>query len=190
MEPVISEMKKGVRYWWVLLLVGLLFVAVGIYTLFNPLNSFLALSVLFGCIIFIAGVLRVIFAVSNRRTLYRWGWTLAIGLLDTVLGLILLFYPKLSMLVSAFIVGFYLLLSGAALLTYSMDVRRSEAKGWGWLTFAGIVVAILGLSVIFNPLIGAIALVGWTGIAFLMAGAFYIVFSYQIKTLKKRLDDV
>lgn len=190
MAPEITTLRKGVRNWWLFLLVGILFIAVGIITLLNPLSSYLTLAIFFGWLLFISGIVRIAFAVSNRDKLEGWGWALAVGILDTILGIVLFFHPELSMLVLAFVVGFSILLSGASLISYAIELQKIGVKGWGWLTFGGVLVSILGVLLIFNPLIGAITLVGWTGFAFLAAGIFYIAFSLQVRRVKKRLEDL
>ncbi|SEL60303.1 HdeD family acid-resistance protein [Parapedobacter koreensis] len=190
MASIISTLKKSIKNWWLFLLVGILFIAIGGYTFSRPLASYLALSLLFGWLIFITGVLRTTFAISNRKALEGWGWTLATGILDMVLGFILFFHPDLSMLVLAFVVGFYVLLAGAGLITYAIDLRAYGIKGWGWLIVGGVLVGLFGLLVIFNPLIGAITLVGWTGFAFIVAGVFHCLLAFQARKVKRRIAEM
>jgi len=86
MAPTIfKEIKEAVKYWWLLLLSGLILLAVGILVFASPATAYISLSILFGASILSIGFFETVFAISARKSLEGWGWTLAGGLLDIVI---------------------------------------------------------------------------------------------------------
>ena len=70
------------------------------------------MSVLFGWIIFAIGVLEIILAASNRRYITGRGWMLAGGIIEAIIGLILIFNVALSAATMPIVLGFWLLFRG------------------------------------------------------------------------------
>ncbi|HET7002317.1 MAG TPA: hypothetical protein VFI33_13435, partial [Puia sp.] len=61
MAPTIfKEIKEAVKYWWLLLLTGLILVAVGIWVFRSPATAYLSLSILFGVSILTIGFFEII----------------------------------------------------------------------------------------------------------------------------------
>ena len=81
-QTLFKEIKEAVKYWWLLLLTGLILVAVGVWVFASPATAYLSLSILFGASILIIGFLETVFAISARKSIAGWGWTLASGVLD------------------------------------------------------------------------------------------------------------
>jgi uncharacterized membrane protein HdeD (DUF308 family) len=187
MASFVQELKREVKNWWLFTVIGILLLIAGFYTISNPLASYLGLSVFFGGLIFVNGIMELSFALGNRKNLQHWGWALAAGIVDIILGFILLLYPGLSMAVLPFIVGFYILLLGASLSSYAFQLNHLAVKGWGWVLVGGILTVLFGLSMVFNPVIGVATIVGWTAFAFIIAGVVNIVFSLQLKKIKDHI---
>jgi len=187
MASIIEGFKRDVKHWWIFMLIGILLLLAGFYAFSNPLASYLGLAVFFGFLILFNGIMELSFALSNRRRLYHWGWTFAAGLFDSILGIILLVYPAISINVFPFILGFYLLLLGASLGSYAFQLHALSIKGWAWILLGGMLTIIFALSMIFNPLIGVVTIVGWTAFGFIIGGVFNILFSLKLKKINDHL---
>ena len=107
MKTFIDTINFGVKNWWVSLLLGLLYILIAICLMFTPLASYVALSVLFSVSMFVSGTLEILFAVTNKKNISSWGWYLASGIIDLILGIYLMANIGLSMAVLPFIVAFY-----------------------------------------------------------------------------------
>lgn len=186
METIIDKIDSAVKNWWVSLLLGLLYVAVALCLMFAPLSSYVALSVIFSISMLISGLMEIIFAVSNRKTLSSWGWYLAGGIIDLILGLYLVAYPILSMEVIPFFVAFWLMFRGFSAMGYSMDLKRYGTSQWGWYMAFGILAVICSLAIIWQPGIGAMSLVYMLAFTFLIIGFFRIMLSFELKSLHKK----
>ena len=186
MKTFIDTINFGVKNWWVSLLVGLLYILIAICLMFTPLASYVALSVLFSVSMFVSGTLEILFAVTNRKNISSWGWYLAGGIIDMILGFYLIAYPLLSMEVIPFIIAFWLMFRGFSSAGYAMDLKRYGTKDWGWYIAFGILAIICSLIILWQPAVGAIYAVYMISFAFLIIGFFRIMLSFELKSLHKR----
>ena len=97
MKTIFDELQQEVKNWWISLILGILYVIVAISLMFSPLSGYAVLSILFSVSMLFSGLLEISFAVSNRRRVSSWGWYLAGGIIDMILGFYLIAYPMLSM---------------------------------------------------------------------------------------------
>ena len=62
---LIENSKQAVRYWWLLLIVGIALFAVGVLTFVYPAQSYLGMSLIFGWLMLVSGILE---GCSRRPT--------------------------------------------------------------------------------------------------------------------------
>ncbi len=184
-QSFLKTIRESVNYWWLILLSGVLLIIVGIWVIASPIASYLSLSLLFAWGILLTGIFEIIFAVSNRKGMDSWGWTLASGILDLVIGFYLLSYPAITITVLPFILGFWLLYRGGAAIGSAFDMKSYGDRNWGWFLFLGIAIIFFGLMVLVNPVFGAANIIIWTASAFIFAGIFRIYLSLKLRRLKK-----
>lgn len=186
MKTFIDKIDYAVKNWWVSLLLGLLYIVVALCLMFAPLSSYVALSIIFSVSMLVSGLLEIIFAASNRKTLSSWGWYLAGGIIDLILGIYLVAYPLLSMEVIPFFVAFWLMFRGFSAMGYSMDLQRYGTREWGWYMAFGVLAVICSFAIIWQPGIGAMSIVYMLAFAFLIIGFFRIMLSFELKNLHKK----
>ena len=154
--------------------------------MFFPFNGYAALSILFSISMLVSGLLAIAFAVSNRQRVSSWGWYLAGGVIDMILGLYLVTYPVLSMEVIPFIIAFWLMFRGFSSTGYSIDLKRYGTRDWGWYMAFGILAIICSLLILWQPAIGALYAVYMISFTFLIIGLFRVMLSFELKNLHKR----
>lgn len=186
METLFERLDYAVKNWWVSLLLGLLYVAVALCLLFAPLSSYVALSVIFSITILVSGILEILFAATNRKTISSWGWYLTGGIIDLILGIFLVAYPALSMEVIPFVVAFWLMFRGFSAIGYSMDLQRYGTRDWGWYLAFGILAVLCSFAIIWQPGVGALSIVYMLAFTFLIIGFFRIMLSFEFKSLHKK----
>ena len=76
------------RYWWAVLLVGILLIPCGIWLVARPDIGYSVISLLLGWFLIILGILQLIIASDINRREQGWGWWLAGGILDILIGFI------------------------------------------------------------------------------------------------------
>jgi uncharacterized membrane protein HdeD (DUF308 family) len=110
------------------LLGGVLYLAVGALIVFDPLGGAIALTILFAAFLVVQGVFQIIFA-WQLRPLRTWGWAMVNGILSLVLGvLIWMEWPSSALWVLGLLVGIHLVFSGWALIMIGFAVRRHASE--------------------------------------------------------------
>ena len=108
---------------------------------------------------FVSGMFEIAFAISNKNNISSWGWYLTGGIVDLILGILLMANPGLSMSVLPFILAFWLMFRGFSATGYSLDLKRYGTRNWGWYMAFGILAIICSIGIIWQPGAGAFTLV-------------------------------
>ena len=178
------------RYWWLLLLVGIALFLIGILTFVYPARSYLGMSLLFGWVILLSGILEVVLSTANRHFITGRGWMLAGGIIQIILGVILIFNVGLSASALPIFLGFWLLMRAFATIGLGGDMHTLEIPGSGWTIFTGILLLLCSLWILFQPLeVGTTAVVVWVGITLLFAGAAAGSLALQLRTAHRTLEE-
>ena len=180
-----KNLQKAVKHWWLSLLLGILLIAMSIWVIKTPLASYIGLAILFSWLLFISGIVEIVFSISNKDNMDGWGWHLAGGIIDFILGSFLVFNPGITMAVLPFLVGFWMMFGGVWAIATSMDLKSYGTKGWGWTLTFGILTTIFSFFVIFNPVFGGFYLVFMTAFALMTLGVFRIILAFKLKKLHK-----
>jgi len=171
MKTLFDRINFAVKYWWLSLIIGLLFVGVGFMLMFTPVASYIALSIVFSIAMFVSGVFEISFAVSNKDNLSSWGWYIATGIIDIILGLYLMYIPEMSMMVLPFVVAFWLMFKGFSSMGYAFDLKRYGTNDWGWYLVFGFLAIICAIGIMWQPLMGALSVVYIVSFAFIFFGS-------------------
>ncbi len=185
---LLDELKSTVKNWWVSLLLGVLYVGLAIFMMFFPGDSLIALALVFSITMFATGFFEIIFAVSNKNVLDGWGWYLTGGIIDLILGLVLICLPIVSVAVIPFLVAFWFMFRGFSAIGVATDMSRYGWKNWGWYLAFGILAVICSFAIIFQPAVGALVAVYMAAFAFMFIGFFRIMLAFDLKKLKDHND--
>ena len=179
-----KSIKNSVKYWWILLIIGLLFVGLGIYTFVFPTASYVALSVFFAVSFLFSGISEIIFSISNKDEIDSWGWTLTYGIITAIVGFMLVVNPILSLEVFAYYVGFLVLFRSISGISYAFDLKNYGVKDWGFSLCISIISLILAIILLWTPQLAGLTAVLWLGMAVITSGLFAIFLSFQLKKIK------
>ncbi len=185
MKTVFDGIERSVKYWWVSLFFVLFYIAVSLCLRFAPLSSYVALSIIFSISMLISGILEILFAISNKH-ISSWGWYLAGGIVDLIIGIYLVAYPMVSMEIIPFLIAFWLMFRGFSATGYSMDLKRYGTRDWGWYTAFGILAILCSLLILWQPAVGALYAVYMISFTFLIIGLFRFMLAFELKNLHKR----
>ncbi len=178
-----KSVTRAVRYWYIPLLIGLAFVAIGIWVFATPLESYFTLAFLFSLSFLISGVLEIIFSLSNRNEMDNWGWTLLFGIIGVLAGILLLANPEISALTLSLYVAVVILTRSVLLISFSVDMKNYGVPDWGLLMALGILGTLFAFILLWNPLFAGLSLVYWTALAFVAIGISGIYLSLRLKKL-------
>ncbi|MCD7969216.1 MAG: DUF308 domain-containing protein [Alistipes sp.] len=183
----VDRYRNSIKYWWVGLLIGVLIFIMGIVVFMHPGESYAALSIVFGLLILLSGIVQLFLGLRMPKNTGR-GWLIASGIIEIVLGIILSFNIAISAVVLPFFLGFWLLFRGLTVIGTAIEMRHEGIRGSGWAIFWAILLIICAFIVLIYPAIGVGAVVIWLGLSFLFAGISMAMLSIQLYSLHKHLD--
>ncbi|WP_298063145.1 DUF308 domain-containing protein [uncultured Rikenella sp.] len=182
--------RSAVKNWWLLLLLGIAVFIVGIVIFTYPGVSYVAMSVTFAVLILVSGVINIALAASNRNAAIGKGWLWAGGVVEVLIGLLLMFYPSISVATLPVFLGFWLMFRSFGLIGSGSDLMSMRVPGGGWTVFVGVLLLICSVLILAQPLLfGIEAVVIWVGVSFLVAGISMAVFSLELKGLHKHFSE-
>lgn len=183
---LIENSKRAVHYWWLLLIAGIVLFILGIVVFVYPQQSYIGMSLLFGWVILVTGILEVVLSATNRHFVTGRGWMLAGGIIEIILGIILIFNIALSAATLPVFLGFWLLMRGFSTVGFGGDMNALSIPGSGWTIFSGILLLICAIWILVQPLVfGSAAVIIWVGISLLFAGIAAMSLSMQLRNAHK-----
>ena len=119
-------MRQAPGFWWALVS-AVLGIAVGAMLLVLPVSGAFSLTIVLVAFFIIEGVASIMFALDHKRELSgRWGWMLVSGIVDLVLGaMILAGLPSTAAWAIGLLVGINMVFGGAALIAMALHARNS-----------------------------------------------------------------
>jgi uncharacterized membrane protein HdeD (DUF308 family) len=104
------------------LLSGVLSIVVGILFLRAPIGALAALTLLLSCFLMVGGIFKIVTAVSYRFA--AWGWALAGGIIDVILGVLIWSeWPGSALWVIGLFVGINLIFRGTNWIALGLALR-------------------------------------------------------------------
>jgi len=186
----IVMIKNSVKYWYLVLVVGIISIGVGLWVMIFPRESITVTALVFVLTFLITGLFETIFAIANRNAMTNWGWGLALGILNLIIGVLLLLNPAISVLTLAFYVGFVILFHSLAAIIIAFDLKRYLILQWGNLLAMGIIGFILAVLLLVNPSLTTMVVIIFLGLALIIGGTMSIYFSLKLKKIKERAQKI
>jgi uncharacterized membrane protein HdeD (DUF308 family) len=184
MSAFLKTITNSVKHWYILLIIGLILIAFGIYIFTVPLETYLTLSFVFSTSFIVAGVLEIFFSIQNHKEIECWGWYLTGGILDFFLGIILFVIPIISITTLPFFVGFTLLFRSFRYLGFAFDLKNYGVLEWGYAALSSVISILFSFILIANPIFTGFSLITLTALSFIFAGISAVTLSFSMKKLK------
>ena len=135
--------QKPFKYWWISLLAGILSIVGGILCFSTPIDSLAVLTLFFVAILIVGGIFNIASAFTNRKWNDYWGWDLARGIIELLLGVWLYMLPLVLVTTTiVYVFGFWMLFHSIIGICESCELARLPIKGWGWLLACNILSLI------------------------------------------------
>jgi uncharacterized membrane protein HdeD (DUF308 family) len=124
----------ALSFWWgkwsgffLHLIIAILYIAVGVTLIKNPIAGSISLTLLLGIFYIIAGIVRLSYSPSFRMPNWGWGWFN--GLISLLLGiLILTSWPASSLFIIGLFIGIDLVFSGWTYIMSALVARNLTHK--------------------------------------------------------------
>ena len=172
------EVQAVSRRWWVLLWIGILSVVAGGIILVTDW-SVGDLAVFVGALFVFRGFMTMFSVPVDGSSA---GWSIALGLLEVALGIMAWAWPGPTMLVVAYMIGWYVLFGGVFTIANSIS-GRDVLPYWGFLLAFGIIEVLVAFALLSNPGITLLAAVIAIGVWCVLYGVMEIVLAFELKRL-------
>jgi uncharacterized membrane protein HdeD (DUF308 family) len=177
----VSGRKLGENWGWVLAS-GILFIAIGLFAMAQPLVTGVAVGIVLGTALLSGGLIAVATGVANLRVGGAWLY-IAIGLLGALLGARSLFSPVAGALALVGVMGAWLMVGG---IMEAVSGFKIENRHTG-LIVLGIVNILLGGILLGLDPASALAYLGIIiGVSFLLRGVGSIMLALSLRRLLNR----
>ena len=176
--------KKITTNWWILLLVGIIFLILAGKVMMHPAQSIMGLAIFIGWASLIAGVFQVGFSLSAKSIIRNWVWRLFSGIINIIIGVIFLSHPALTAQILPFLVGFWMIFVGITTFFNGVQIQSSKITG-GWFDkLLGIIIFIGGIWISYYPAAETAILIWLISITLMFYGIYFIVISLQLSKMK------
>lgn len=188
-DDIIIEMKnrwnknlKFTRIWG--FVAAIFMIIIGILCIVYPVETTYAIEVFASLALFCFGIWEIVRYVQMPPFL-RMGTSLASGILNILLAILLLTSPEEEMLLFfGFLFGLDLMMLGFEQITAAGRLNLIGAEGTGWLTADGILNVIFGIILLFMPLASVAAVSVVLAMYLIFGGISLLVLSINAKDLK------
>lgn len=166
--------------WWALAIRGVAAILLGLIAIFVPGAAMLSLALFFAAYLLVDGVFGIISAVRAARADQRWGWLLAEGVLDIIVGIIAFLFPVSAVFAFVLVTAAWAFLTGIMMLVSAYKLTRDHGR-W-WMVLSGVVSILFGVALVIAPLIGAVVLTWWLGGYAIAFGVFMLILAFRLRS--------
>lgn len=167
------------KYWWIVLIVGILLVLGGFAYWFWPAAGFAVASQIFGWLLVLAGIVQLCVAAGVNRP-RGWGWWICGGVIDLFVGFLLVRSVILSEIVFPYFLAIVFIFWGVASIIASVSTR-SNSYWWMYL-INGILLLIIGFFFLEAGWVQDMMMVSFlSALAFIYWGFTIAMTSYDMK---------
>jgi len=110
--------------WWAFLLEGIVGIAIGIITFFEPHVTAFALYFTIAAWAFITGVLEIAAAIQLRKQIANEIWLILGGIFSLLFGVLMLYRPLTGAIAIVWVIGFYAIVFGISMIALSLRLRK------------------------------------------------------------------
>ena len=170
------------RHWGWALAFGLVTLLAGILVLIWPGHTIVALAVLFGIQLVVAGIFRFVAALAADEANGGTRVLLALlGVLSFIIGIYALRHILVTIAALALLLGIFWIVNGAVETFNALSHRGMPERGW--TIFMGLLSVVAGLVVLVYPSISLLALAVVLGVWLLLFGIMEIVLAFRLRSL-------
>jgi len=170
------------RHWWVPVIRGIAAIVFGVIAFAYPGLTVAMLVLFFGAWVLVDGIFRVIGAIGHRASDKEWGFDLIIGIVGIIIGFLTFHTPQITALALIIYIAAWALMIGATEIALAIKLRR-EIKGEWFLILMGLVSIVFAVMLLWNPAVGAAALIWIMAWYAVILGVLGIIFGFRLRSL-------
>ena len=180
MKAVLGETIVDARkHWGWYLALGVVLMLVGLYCIWAEGLATAASVLVLGAILFVAGISQIIGAFMTRGAGHVI-LMLLVGVLDIVVGLMLIEHPAIGALTITLFIAAILVFSGIFRFFSALWLQMPQ---YGWIALSGVISIVLGILLWTQWPISAFWFIGFAvGLSFFFEGVAFTSLAFRLRS--------
>ena len=175
-------MRRRSGFGWLELIIGILLILIGIFTLLRPGSVFSGLLFLFGIIAVIMGIADILLYIEGFGPVV----SLISGILSVMAGIMLLVYPGAGVMVLSLLFPIWFIAHCISRLAHLGVIRLLSGAGEYYFTLiVNIIGLILGFLMILRPMLSLTAVGCIAGAYLILLGIDSVVMAFSNMGLRR-----
>jgi uncharacterized membrane protein HdeD (DUF308 family) len=174
------------KYWWVLVVRGVIAIALGVFAFVWPLQTIAALVLVFGATALVDGIFAVAASIAGHSLTSYWWVLLLQGLLGIGVGAVTLFNPAITAVALVLYIALWAIGIGVLQVVAAVRLRHDITGEW-WLALGGLAGIAFGVLLMWNPAEGALAVLWLIGSFAVVWGVMLMLGGFDVRRLHKHV---
>lgn len=170
------------------LFIAITMIVAGAVIMFLPTLTNKVIGIVIGILFLISG-LNSVYKYFHRDGAKLYSLNLIFGILYSLLGVVLIIYPFTVVEFITVCLGIYMIINGVSKTNYALWLKRGNEDAWLITLATGILVAIIGLLVIFNPF-ASLTITKLVGVFLIITGILDIMDIVLFKNRSKEIMEI
>lgn len=179
LQPGASLLHALAKHWWLQVLRGIAAIVFGVLAFVWPGITLLTLVLFYGAFVLVDGVLALAAAIMGGNPMPRW-WLALVGVAGIVAGALTFLFPGITALVLLVFIAVWAIVLGALQIYGAIRLRKEIDDEW-WLILNGALSVLFGLVLLWQPGVGALAVVWIIGAYAIILGIIYVMFGLKLR---------
>ena len=151
-QPDVEKIQRAVatalhEHWKLYLVEGIVLLALGFIAIVIPPLATLAVTILFGWLFLVSGIMGLVTTFWMRQAPGFW-WALISAALGILVGAMLLAQPAQGAYSLTLVLIVFFIIEGLVTIMFAFDHRRELSGRWGWMLMSGVVDLILSVMIL------------------------------------------
>lgn len=163
---------------------SILFIILGLGMVAHPTGVVVAITIFISIMMILSGIANIGIFSAFRGTSGSI-YYLIDGIISILIGILIISSDDALQNFVPYLIGFWLVLKGVSTLVASFELKRRLFNQWGYMLIGGILVTILGVVVIFFPIIVQVYIGVVVGVISIIAGAVGLVLALRFRKMSE-----
>ncbi|MEM6461629.1 MAG: HdeD family acid-resistance protein [Pseudomonadota bacterium] len=175
-EEALEKLKGS---WGWLIAIGIVSLIGGFLCFANPFAATITVDYIAGFMFMLIGIAQIFQGFSQRGS-DGFLWTIGLGILGLIVGIMLVGNPMAGIVSLTVVVGVLLIFLGGAKIAFSFSMR--PASGWFWVLISGIFSIILAVLIFSNFAWAAVTVLGiFLGVELIFNGVMLLMTGFALR---------
>ena len=182
MEGIMFALKLKSNKWN--LVAGIVMILFGGVVWFNPFETMVALAFYIGFIFVLVGGAYAMSSFASKS-----GWYLLVGVLDILIGIILMANLGISAMTLPIILALWCLTVGVIQFVGAFE-NKKQGYPWSWSLVMGSLGVLFGFLILIYPAVGMVAISTFLGLYAILFGIFQLIEYYVARKTWVMVEEV